>query len=99
MPVTLNSHGVGKLVSVLVSVVDHTAPSSLLPTQLEMEAGVGIERLILGFPVFYEPRLQRVRDSSYTIRACSSSTPSLLVYWQFYWHSTAQPTGRCDRGL
>jgi hypothetical protein len=42
-PVTLNSHGVGKLVSVLVSVADHTAPSSLLPTQLEMEAGVGIE--------------------------------------------------------
>ena len=45
-PVTLNSHGVGKLVSVRVSVVDHTAPNSLLRSQLEMEAGVRIELTI-----------------------------------------------------
>jgi hypothetical protein len=41
-PVTLSSHGVGKLVSVLVSVADSLAPNSLLHTQLEMEARVGI---------------------------------------------------------
>ena len=45
-PVTLNSHGVGKLVSVLVSVVDHSTPNSLLHSQLEMEAGVRIELTI-----------------------------------------------------
>ena len=41
-PVTLSSYGVGKLVSVLVSVADSLAPNSLLHTQLEMEARVGI---------------------------------------------------------
>jgi len=43
--VTLNTHGVEELVSVLVSVVDHTAPTLLLLMQLELEAGVGIGRL------------------------------------------------------
>ena len=33
---------IGKLVSVLVSVADHSAPKSLLHTQLELEAEVGI---------------------------------------------------------
>jgi hypothetical protein len=45
-PVTLNSHGVEKLVSVLVSIVDHSTPNSLLHSQLEMEAGVRIELTI-----------------------------------------------------
>jgi hypothetical protein len=34
---------IGKLVSVLVSVADHSAPKPLLHTQLELEAEVGIE--------------------------------------------------------
>ena len=42
-PVTLSSYGVGKLVSVLVSVADSLAPKPLLHTQLGMEARVGIE--------------------------------------------------------
>ena len=37
---------IGKLVSVLVSVADHSAPKSLLHTQLELEAEVGIGRLM-----------------------------------------------------
>jgi hypothetical protein len=43
-PVTLSSYGVGKLVSVLVSVADSLAPNSLVLQHLEMEARVGIER-------------------------------------------------------
>jgi len=35
---------IGKLVSVLVSVADHSAPKPLLHTQLELEAEVGIEQ-------------------------------------------------------
>jgi hypothetical protein len=42
-PVTLSSYGVGKLVSVLVSVADSLAPKPLLHTQLGLEARVGIE--------------------------------------------------------
>jgi hypothetical protein len=42
-PVTLSSYGVGKLVSVLVSVADSLPPKSLPHTRLEMEARVGIE--------------------------------------------------------
>ena len=42
-PVTLSSYGVGKLVSVLVSVADSLAPKPLLHTQLGMEGRVGIE--------------------------------------------------------
>ncbi|HUC84401.1 MAG TPA: hypothetical protein VL970_04340 [Candidatus Acidoferrales bacterium] len=40
---------IGKLVSVLVSVADHSAPKSLLHTQLELEARVGIGRFIVRF--------------------------------------------------
>jgi hypothetical protein len=36
---------IGKLVSVLVSVADHSAPKPLLHTQLELEAEVGIGRV------------------------------------------------------
>ena len=34
-----------------MSVLDHTAPNSLLPTQLELEAGVGIEPTHRSFAV------------------------------------------------
>ena len=42
------------MVSVLVSVADHSAPKSLLHTQLELEARVGIEPT---HTAFAEPRL------------------------------------------
>ena len=52
--------------SVLVSTMDHSAPSSLLHTQLELEAGVGIEPTDRSFAVS-EMRFtafQRVRQCS-----------------------------------
>ena len=42
-PVTLGSYGAGKLVSVLVSVLDSLPPNLLLHSQLSLEARVGIE--------------------------------------------------------
>ena len=54
MLVTLTCDGVEKL----VSVVDHTAPNSLLPTQLELEAGVGIEPTHRSFADFRLPTWQ-----------------------------------------
>ena len=43
-PVTRSSYGVVNMVSVLVSVADPKPQLSLLHTQLELEARVGIER-------------------------------------------------------
>ena len=57
-PVTPSCVGVGKLVSVLVSVVDHATPNLLLHTQLEMEAGVGIEPTHRSFADFRLPTWQ-----------------------------------------
>ena len=54
-PVTLSSYGVGKLVSVLVSVADSLPPKSLPHTRLEMEARVGIEPTHKAFEVKLEP--------------------------------------------
>ena len=57
-PVTSVSHGVGKLVSVLVSVADPAPSNSLLHTQLELEAEVGIELSSVGSHF----RKRRVKD-------------------------------------
>jgi hypothetical protein len=72
-PVIMITYGAPKLVSVSVSVLDPPTPNSLLHTQLELEAEVGIEPTIqllqsralpLGDPAFVSPKAYNASAST-----------------------------------
>src|SRR5213594_582809 len=65
----------------------HVRPNPCRSRAAGLQAGVVIGHSILDFALIYEPRLQQLRNYSTTIRDCSSTTPPLLVYWQFHWQS------------
>ena len=52
-PVKPNSYGVVNMVSVLMSVADPASPLSLLHTQLDLEAEVGIGQFTVYLPLLF----------------------------------------------